>query len=360
MSKKSLLQLGLFVALIITVPCQAYANAGTPLMWAGIAHLFIGNAVIGLLEGLIVGIAFKTSRMLSVPVMIVANYISMFAGAFILSKLSDKLLSVVTIYNITVILCALIVVSFLITFIIEWPFCLFLFRKQEKRVKRSLLANLITQSISYILLIAFYAIPSGASLITDVKIDKTLSFATTQKMWIYYISPDDGDIYRIRQNGSSNEKVLETDITDEYAGLFFRPSSDTPYSNLFVMERSSDRILIQHFTDKSMNAYYPEKDERPSWFKPIDLRPNDQQDWEVSAGFWAIEGLRAKNKADGKKFQLSMETPFINLWIRNITLIPGNQAVFQINHNQIVLLDLNTKKLGLITIGRGPLVIMEN
>ncbi|MEW6025792.1 MAG: hypothetical protein AB1599_00655 [Planctomycetota bacterium] len=359
MSKKSLLQLGLFTTLIIMVPYHAYSNTGTVVMWAGIAHLFIGNAVIGLIEGLIIGIVFKTSRLLTVPVMIAANYISMWVGTYLFGKMSDKFQHIVTIYNAAFILAALIIVSFLFTFILEWPFCLFLFRKQEKKIKRSLLANLITQSISYVLLIAFYALPSGASLITDVKIDKTLSFATTQKMWIYYISTDNGDIYRIRQNGASNEKILDANITDKFDGLFLRPSNDTPYSNLCVTEGRGDRILIPHFTAESMIPYYPEKDEQPSWFKPIDLRPVDQQDWDVSVGFWAIEGLRAKNKVNGKKFRLAMETPFVSMSIRNITLLPSNQAVFQINDNQIALLDLNSRKLGLIITGRGPLVIME-
>jgi len=359
MTRKSLIQLGLFAALIIMVPCQAYANMGTPLMWAGALHLLIGNAIIGFIEGEIIAIAFKTKKLWSILVMIVANYISMWTGAFILNGLTDKLQSMVTIYNITVIFCALIAISFLITFIIEWPFCLFLFRRKEKRIKRSLLANLITQSISYILLIAFYALPSGASLITDVKIDKTLSFATTQKMWVYYISPNDGDVYRIRPNGSANEKVMIEDIIDKLAKLFIRPSADAPYSDLCVLQRSTDYVLIKHFTAEPMTLYYSEKDKQPFWFGLIDLRPQDQRDWEVSVGFWAAEGLSVKNKVNGKEFNLAMETPFVNLSIKNITILPGNQLVLQINYNQIALLDLNTKELGLITLGRGPLVIME-
>ena len=359
MTRKSLIELGLFAALIIMVPCQAYANMGTPLMWAGIAHLFIGNAVIGLIEGFIIILAFKTSRIWSVPVMIAANYASMWAGAYLLDNLSDKFRDIVTIYNATSVLFSIIILSFIFTFIIEWPFCLFLFRKQGKRIKRSLLANLITQSISYILLIAFYALPSGASLITDVKIDKTLSFATTQKMWVYYISPNDGDVYRIRPNGSANEKVMIEDIIDKLAKLFIRPSADAPYSDLCVLQRSTDYVLIKHFTAEPMTLYYSEKDKQPFWFGLIDLRPQDQRDWNISVGFWAIEGLSAKNKVNGKEFNLAMETPFVNLSIKNITILPGNQLVLQINYNQIALLDLNTKELGLITLGRGPLVIME-
>ena len=35
------------------LPSMASANAGTPLMWASMLHLVFGNAIIGLIEGLI-------------------------------------------------------------------------------------------------------------------------------------------------------------------------------------------------------------------------------------------------------------------------------------------------------------------
>jgi len=40
-----------WVLLGLCVPITLSANAGTPLMWAGILHLTLGNLMIGLLEG---------------------------------------------------------------------------------------------------------------------------------------------------------------------------------------------------------------------------------------------------------------------------------------------------------------------
>ena len=40
-----------WVLLGLCVPITLSANAGTPLMWAGILHLILGNLMIGLLEG---------------------------------------------------------------------------------------------------------------------------------------------------------------------------------------------------------------------------------------------------------------------------------------------------------------------
>ena len=53
--------LGLF-ALLVSVPLTARADAGTPLMWAGMLHLVFGNAIIGIFEGLILAWLFKLSK----------------------------------------------------------------------------------------------------------------------------------------------------------------------------------------------------------------------------------------------------------------------------------------------------------
>jgi hypothetical protein len=39
-------------------------------------------------------------------------------------------------------------------------------------------------------------------------------------------------------------------------------------------------------------------------------------------------------------------------------MLPGDQVVYQLG-DQIVLLDLNQRKLGLITLGRGPLAALD-
>jgi hypothetical protein len=72
----------LSVLAIVFIPAVAYADAGTPLVWAGAFHLFIGNAVIGVGEGLILSRLFRPKRAGSVPIMIAANYFSSWVCTF--------------------------------------------------------------------------------------------------------------------------------------------------------------------------------------------------------------------------------------------------------------------------------------
>lgn len=67
------------VGLLAFPPC-ASANAGTPLMWAGMLHLVVGNALIGLLEGGLLARLCQIPPGKAIGTMIAANYFSAWVG----------------------------------------------------------------------------------------------------------------------------------------------------------------------------------------------------------------------------------------------------------------------------------------
>jgi hypothetical protein len=80
------------IALLTCVPLTARADAGTPLMWAGMLHMVFGNAIIGIFEGLILARVFKLKSGKCVLVMICANYFSAWGGELFLNYQITKLL----------------------------------------------------------------------------------------------------------------------------------------------------------------------------------------------------------------------------------------------------------------------------
>ena len=70
---------------VLAFPQPVWANAGTPLMWAGMLHLVFGNALIGLGEGLLLAWLCSVPKGKSVLVMILANYASAWIGALFIS-----------------------------------------------------------------------------------------------------------------------------------------------------------------------------------------------------------------------------------------------------------------------------------
>jgi hypothetical protein len=102
-------------------PSTALANAGTPLMWASMLHLVFGNAIIGLVEGLLLSWMFKCSKWKTILILITANYVSAWAGGFFIAEYLPSLADI-TIQNIQFWFLAFVSIAFIATLLIEFPF----------------------------------------------------------------------------------------------------------------------------------------------------------------------------------------------------------------------------------------------
>lgn len=360
----------LLATITLTVfPQYAHANAGTPLMWAGMLHLIIGNALIGIIEGLLISKVFSVRKRRSIPIMILANYVSMIAGSLIIGAIGNFFNHHATIYSIHALLFSFLLFSFMITILIEWPFCVWILKFNNEMRKKSLKASVYAQILSYALIIPFYFLASGTSLLWNVKLDRSLSFVKSDP-WIYYISTDNNKILRSKVTGGHPEKVLQTKTNSEYARLFSKPSNDTGQWDLWIKDRAENkqdeaRLLLKNFTNRAeplrrWDGKTYEDEEPDSWFNfgVMDFRNLDKRDWEPRTGFWAVEGFHAENKRTGQKIYIALETPFIQWYMRNVSILPDDQVIFQIG-DQIVIFDLNSRKMGLITKGRGPILTFE-
>ncbi|MGI4789857.1 MAG: hypothetical protein ACRYFS_13520 [Janthinobacterium lividum] len=78
------LRLPIVCVLFLTVPVAAHADAGTPLIWAGMFHLVIFNFFIGLLEASVIAKVFHLPKLKTNAVIILANYFSMVAGLLLI------------------------------------------------------------------------------------------------------------------------------------------------------------------------------------------------------------------------------------------------------------------------------------
>ena len=57
-------------------PEMAFADPGTPLMWASMSHPVIGNAIIGVAEGLVLARLFSLKNTRTLALLVAANYFS--------------------------------------------------------------------------------------------------------------------------------------------------------------------------------------------------------------------------------------------------------------------------------------------
>ncbi len=370
----------LLAMLALTPP--ALANAGTPLMWLTMGHLLIGNALIGVGEAVLIARLFKARLCLAVPVLIVANYVSMIAGAALVGHyggdiggiarliVGEESLSNAIRFN----LLALLSLAF-VTTLVEWPF-VFAVLPARNRVARSIVATLAAQAASYLVLTLLYFRVSNMSVVTQTVNTDPADFARTTNAWVYYLPLDRSGLWRVRPDGADNARVREIGAPDEWARLYWLRSTDgagwdlwitTPADRPTYVPSGPQRPKQPLLTGLAGRAAMHRRDETPggtrtnnwtSWGKAPDLRLAGADELSVRAGFWPAEGL-VVGKGDlytGRCF--AMETPVTNWVTRSPTLLPHDQVVYQLG-DQIVLLDLNTRQIGLITRGTSPVVIIE-
>jgi hypothetical protein len=143
------------VIVLAFFPAVAYADAGTPLMWASAFHLLLGNAIIGIAEGLILTLLFRLKGVPCVAVMIAANYFSAWVGGvFMVSAITASLN--LDLYNAWRWLWCMVAVSYAITLLLEWPFVAFCLRNTKGWFRKSVWGSLVVQSASYLVVFGWY------------------------------------------------------------------------------------------------------------------------------------------------------------------------------------------------------------
>lgn len=350
---KKTIRLAAIMVFLFLFPHLARADAGTPLMWLSMLHLVIGNLFVGLFEAALILILFKPRiGMLTVGIMIFANYFSAWCGYFLLRHCQDAFSNSVTINHALAFLIGAMIVLMLATYVIEWPFCFMIFLKEPRRWRKSILATLSSQTASYAVLLFFYLSASPITVVTKTKIEPNYNFAEVPMARVYYIGLNDGAIWCKRLDGTAPVKIADTRemgnqsmLTGKLGDngkdvdLWLVRSNHIPYQRPVVSE---ERIL-KNFARHAVQGMSG------------DLRPLNQRHWQIEIGHWSAEGIYAHKDETGEKFWLAMETPLISWFPHPGTLLPGEQMIYQLG-NMILMVDFNTRQLALVAMGRGPMV----
>jgi hypothetical protein len=356
----------LLILALALFPSTASANAGTPLMWASMLHLVFGNAIIGLIEGLLLAWLFKCSKRKSILILIAANYASAWAGGFLVAEFLPSQVDI-TIQNIQSWFLAFVVVAFVVTLLIEFVFFWFALGSPEHRLRRTVTATLTVNGISYALLFGWYWIASGTSMLTQLEVVSVYEMKLPEPYALYYLSPEGDQIIRIDPTKPSFKETISK-VTAHHRNdrLFARPREDSGF-DLFVYLDSEDRgaetesRILEDFSEKApverrIAEGHSDKVEG-SWFNfgPVPtIGPASK--WAFRTGFWPAEGISGKNEKTGKKVHYALELPFAAWPVRNATQIAGDFVITQLGDDQICLMNLEAGKIALVARGRGPVV----
>lgn len=363
------------LALLLFAP-PALANVGTPLMWMGFMRLVLINLVIGVGEGLLIAWVFRTGWLRTSAIMLLANYFSWYIGEILLlpiaAEYGEGILGPQPLYHVLALVRYVIAVAFVLSVLLEWPFCFWCFRKKSARIARSTVCAVAVNLLSYAALVWLYAQASGVTVLTKLTMEPSLEFAASHNAWVYYISRNDYALCRVRSNGKEHQQVLSpSEMRDKgfceprhfyykskmpFVCLYAKPADEGGRLDLWCDVNDEQIALLTGFLSPSAKVRVVKDAEDPPWYGPDEAVELVRSEWKVETGSWALEGLWATRWETEKRFAL--ELPFLNWYSRFPTILPGNQVIYQLG-DQIVLLDLNADKIGVITRGYSPLVVLE-
>jgi hypothetical protein len=350
---------------IFCIPSTVLADAGTPLMWAGMFHLAIGNALIGLFEGALLVRFFSLRKGRTIGLLIAANYFSAWVGGWFVCGPVVRMLNL-DLNNAWRWFWVLVVVTYVMTLVLEWPFVALSFRGTKDWVKRSIKGNLLVQTASYLLIFGWYWMASQTSLFTQMHVVSPDDIHPPPSVLVYFISDQNGDIYVRNLSSMETHKEFDLKSTNENDRLFVQRTESNCWDLAALGEGADDRnprvtqvrrcFATEAVSDGRTNYNGSERGSWGNFGKVPQLGEAGTNRWEFWAGFWPGEGLRGEDKETGAKAQLSFETPFAQWTVRNATQLPNDEVIFQLGEDQICIFDPNSKKVALLEHGRGPIV----
>lgn len=362
------------LAVLLLSPATAHADVGTPLMWATLFHLFIGNLLIGIFEGYLLAKFFKLPKLRSIILMIIANYVSMWLGGLLLLGWLSSLIPV-DLSSGRWIYPGLILLSFILTLLMEYPFVFGAFKGVQGKWKKAWKGTLLTQLLSYIILFGWYGMTSHATLYTENKVVQLFEMELPKDVTIYFISAEDGNVYSGNLAEQDWQKVYDLYKKDEKTVncLNVWPSEkNTNLWDLVFCERDRKGVKIAEIILKDIaQDATPSRDSilnngpytdpyRQLYIDAPQIGDAKQSDWyDFRTGSWSSEGFWGRNKKTNKKVHVSFEIPYGNYWwVRFVTHLPTDKILFQLGRDQICLYDLNKKQVALVARGRGPVAVI--
>ncbi len=360
--------IAVFVAILLLQPTPALANAGTSLTFVLTGHLVLGNLAIGIVEGVMLHHWFKISRRGSILLLIAANYVSTWVGlyglqvsSYALAKYNPNLIFSLTLQNVGWFLMAMVVMTFLMTLVLEYPFFLWLLRRQLRPLSQAFKATLIVHSISYLLLFGLYRLASPMSFLTQLEFVEAAEIQPAEDYNLYWISPEGNQVMRGDLLGREQE-VVTTGV--EKGGILEAcPAASENHLNLLL----NDQVIVENFAgvaalelpdDESLESYSRRDPCDYSNRYEYAVRLTQNSSWIYRTKFWAAEGIYGWSDQEKKSVRFALEAPFAVWHVRHLTHLEGDRLVFQLSQDQIYLLDPHERKIALVARGTSPLVVI--
>ena len=341
---------------------MALADAGTPLIWAKGFHILLGNLLLGAVEALIISLIFRLQFKKCLISLVCANYFSAWIGFYIIGYLRE--LRDPDIYTVMHLTRQLIILSYFLTLVLEWPFIMYCIRKVKLWFIKSIAASIIVQTVTYVALFGGYRLCSVLNLYDDFTIVPPSEIVFPEGIAMYYISCSDGNVYLYKPSQESDTLIYTLDSSDIEDHLVLLKSDSTKQwdlsvSNEYHTHRNAKIILpsICESLSEDMTYYANSYDD---WNAAPKVGEAANSSWQFCTSHWAGFGFWGNNKATNERIRVAFETPVSGWRPKRVIHLPEEKIIFQLGDKQICILDIDSKRIALLIRGYGPMAININ
>lgn len=348
------------------------ANVGTALMLTRVAHLLLGNFVIGMIEGLCVARLARVRWGRAVAFMVVANYVSFIVGDMSLVPLiltfADRLPGP-DYSRVIPVLASGAVLCYVVTVAIEWPFVHRAIRSPgASTAGRALRLSAAVNALSYLVLVLVYHKMGTLELFRNADIQSDLAFVKPPIVDVYFVDRDSLSVGTIRSDGTGRATLdiqLDSAMRVGWPRLFFqnaefgegldlcaKPDNHTPHLVLLPNAAVEGLPRADGADDRAL-LMRPDRQEAPGGSM-------SSCHWTAVASFWATPGLsiyRDEELQYSLGYEVVFRGPFDGA-SRAPVFLPSGQLLFQLG-NDLVILDPESRKLGYLCRGVGPAVVVR-
>jgi hypothetical protein len=178
-------RLVVFASMCVVPAAAAYGNTASQLMFARIAHVMWMNLIVSCVEACVVCMIFKTRWLLTIILLVVANYASGFVGVVFFGGASGEEPFFVImeqflhpIHQMSQLAAVALAVCFVASFLTEWPCFHLALPRGQRTFRRSALATLVGHAVSYTCCASW---AMGFNLPRGSHVDTSLSFAPVSR-----------------------------------------------------------------------------------------------------------------------------------------------------------------------------------
>lgn len=365
----------LAIGLIMCVATPAMANGPSPLLLTSIFHLLLGNAVFGVIEGLLIAWLFGRRRSICVILMVVANYLSAWAAILLLYRLLTSLS--LDLYSVLRWNLYLLAPAFSLTLLLEWPFVAASLRGLKAWPRKSALVTLLVNCVTWPMLGLMLWVSSSTSLATHAVPLSALRLPAD--ISVYYIGQGDGDVYRIDLPSTQAQHVHNLASVDTNDRLCVNPSKDRPGhwdllawlehghsfgGRLLLVEPVSSLCVAPQALYRNGEVQFSEVDleqRGTNMSSQLTARVGSAKDSPlyVSPELDGAQGLLFQSQDGSSLFRLAIDTPIARWFVSNVTHLPEDYIVFQLGWDQICIAEPKTWNVALLARGRGPVAVVR-